>query len=166
MSKEIVDVVDENGKIIQTTTRIIADAQVLRLQIARVVIYNTHGELLLARRAAGLKQYGGYWDIGTAETVHSQESYEEAALRGLKEELGITVTKNDLKFLFSYNHDSQDMKKRHNVYALIYDGKISPDLKEVSEIKYSRISDLEILLKKYKFFPPALGCFELLKVEK
>jgi isopentenyl-diphosphate delta-isomerase len=56
-----------------------------------VLLHNSAGLLLLQRRAAAKSVAPGCWDLTVAEHVAPGESYEEAARRGLREELRIPL---------------------------------------------------------------------------
>ncbi len=54
-----------------------------------VLLHNSAGLLLLQRRSARKGVFPGCWDLSCAEHVSPGESYEAAALRGLREELRV-----------------------------------------------------------------------------
>ncbi len=61
-------------------------------------------KVLLQKRAQNKESYPGCYDISSAGHLLRGESYEEAARRELKEELGLDVKKEDLYFSGFYDH--------------------------------------------------------------
>lgn len=88
--EEIVDIVDQNDRVIGKTTLKEAHREKLLHRAVHVVIENSKGEVLCLKRAAGMKIRPS-WTSNMGEHVHAAESYEQAATRGLREELGITA---------------------------------------------------------------------------
>lgn len=93
-----------------------------------VLLQNKKGEVLLQKRKHAL--WNGYWDLtAISHVLHlsdHDESYEEAALRSLKREMGIA--KVDLKKVGAFNYFVQEKKYCENEYCAIlignYDGKV------------------------------------------
>jgi len=52
------------------------------------------------------KKHGGTWGL-VAGAVPENESHEEAMVREIKEETGLSVDPDQLVFLYNYSHDAQ-----------------------------------------------------------
>ncbi len=65
------------------------------------------GRYVVQQRSLRAKWYAGKWDM-TGGSVRSEETPKEAAVRELKEEMGITVTEDDLILAFDYIKDWDD----------------------------------------------------------
>lgn len=96
---EILDLVDDNDKVIGQIKR--ADAYDLKyetghLRASEVFIVNSEGKLWIPVRTAHKKLFPNGFDFAAAEHVESGESYIDAAVRGLDEELNLTVAPDDL----------------------------------------------------------------------
>jgi isopentenyldiphosphate isomerase len=63
---------------------------------AHVWLYNKQGDILLAQRAASKMICPLLWDVSVAGHVDAGESIEHGAVREVKEELGLTLSENDL----------------------------------------------------------------------
>ncbi|KAJ9506445.1 hypothetical protein QJQ45_019447 [Haematococcus lacustris] len=59
-------------------------------QAVHVLVFNSAGQLLLQQRSQGKRVCPGSWDLSCAEHLSQGESFHQAAVRGLAEELGIT----------------------------------------------------------------------------
>lgn len=88
---EVFDVVDDNDVVIGTTTRgqAHADPSLVHRSVAILVFRN--GKVFLQQRSATKDTYPGYWACSATGHVDSGEDYDQAAVRELREELGITA---------------------------------------------------------------------------
>ena len=94
---EILDVIDEQNEVIATATRKECHEQKLRHKGVQVFILNSEGDLFLQKRSPDKDTFPGLYEGGITGHVLSGEKCVEAAIRELKEELGIEVTEEDLK---------------------------------------------------------------------
>ena len=154
--REIIDVVDEKDNFIRKTSRKEVREKALLHRTCRVVIVNEEHKLIVHKRSKSKDIYPNHFDIGMAETVKSGESYEAAAVRGLKEEFGIFNISNIQlmrSFLFKINYRS----KKHNiickVYKLSYKGKLKLQEEEVEDAKFLTIEEVKRLMNKMPFHP-------------
>jgi isopentenyldiphosphate isomerase len=85
-------------------------------------ITNDNDELLVQQRLASAHKFPNLWS-NTGGAVQAGESSVEGALRELSEEMGINVTKDDLKFIASY--------KRKNDYADVWLLKRNIDVSDI-----------------------------------
>jgi isopentenyldiphosphate isomerase len=100
--EEMVDIVDEKtgeptGKIISKDE---AHLKGIWHVAAHVWIINSNGEVLLQKRSVKKKLHPGLWDVSAAGHVPAGESIEDAAIREVKEEIGLKIKKSDLKKVF------------------------------------------------------------------
>lgn len=98
--KELLEVVTEDG--IPTGVILprgeIHDKNLLHNEIV-VFVINDKNQLLLQKRSAKKKSHPNCWASSCAGHVDVSETLEDAALRELSEELGISVKKEELKIL-------------------------------------------------------------------
>ncbi len=85
------DVVDSDDHVIDTLHRDEVHSRDLRHRAVHILVFNAAGELLLQKRSPWKDKSPGLWDSSTAGHVDAGETYEEAAHRELREEIGITV---------------------------------------------------------------------------
>jgi isopentenyldiphosphate isomerase len=62
----------------------------LRHRGVHVLLFNPDGELLIQKRSQDRSTSPSAWDCSVSEHVRSGETYLEAAVRGLREELGLS----------------------------------------------------------------------------
>ena len=86
---EMLCVVDANDCVIGSASRQEVHVNNLRHRAIHVLIFNQHGEVFLQKRSIWKDTHPGKWDSSAAGHVDAGESYEEAARRELREEIGI-----------------------------------------------------------------------------
>lgn len=93
---EMVDILDKKDKIFKTMDRAEALKNGLRHRYVQVLVFNQKGEMWVQWRSRNRticpRQFGG----SASGSVMSGETYEQAAHRELKEEMGITKAKIQL----------------------------------------------------------------------
>ena len=110
-----------------------------------VFLFNNQGEMLLQKRAAHKYHSPNQWTNAVCSHPRDGETYKDAALRRLKEELGIEV-EIDHKFFFIYKADVGDGLWEHeldHVFVGNYQGEFQLNPEEVSEVRYISQENLE-----------------------
>jgi len=151
--KEYIDVVDENG--VPTgevlDKNIVHEKNLFHNEVGCFII-NNKGETLMQKRAASKKFEPNMWAI-CAGHVGSGESFLDAMVREIREEVGLVVRKEDLiafpgfeKIIFK--------KQKNSHFAYTYYLKLSnyPDefiiqKEELSEVKWMKIDEVINIIK-------------------
>jgi isopentenyl-diphosphate delta-isomerase type 1 len=89
--EEILEVMDENNKVVGLAGRKEIHKKGLRHRSVHIFIFNTRGALYLQKRSPSKDQYPEHWDTSAAGHTDPGESQKEAARRELQEELGLDV---------------------------------------------------------------------------
>ncbi len=158
VGKSIIDILDESGKIIRQVTRKELREKALLNRVARIIVFNSEGKILAQKRSMKKDIYPGMWDIGVAGTLETGESYEETAVRELKEELGIKT--NELECIFNAKLRSGKANANYQVYRIVFDGRISKQDDEIDEIKFLNENELNDYLANGKLSPGAAVTFK------
>ena len=122
-----------------------------------IFIFNSHGELLLQQRSQEKRLWGLYWSNTCCSHPRKGETYEQATMRRLQEELGL---KAPLKFLFKFQYQARfNNKGSENELCSVYVGKCdeppSVNPNEIAAVRYIPPEDLEkeMQLHPDKFTP-------------
>lgn len=100
---------------------------------ANLVIFDEHGRTLLQKRSMTKDIRPGYWQNAVGGHVAKGESYKQAILRELEEELGITApVRFYKKFIFAY----ADETEMESVYIAKNNGPFYPNQTEVDKVKF------------------------------
>ena len=101
--EELIDVLDEDGNktgIIETRKKVHQEGLYHRIVV--IAIIDKNGNLLMQQRSIKKKTNPEKWDISVAGHVSSGQTSIQAAIREVKEEVGIDINENDLKFICTY----------------------------------------------------------------
>ena len=143
---ELVDIVDENNKLTgEVKPRWLAYEKGLWRRTVSCWIMNQNGEVLLQKRSANKKRNPNRW-AKTGGQIDSGETPEEAIYREVKEELGISIPKEQIKVENIYKSNSKNKIFSYN-FIFVINYKIDDFIlqkEEVSEIKYVTIEDIEL----------------------
>lgn len=94
-ASEVFDVVDERDEVVEQRTRGEVHRLGLRHRAVHVLMFNRRGEVFLQQRSH-LKDVSPLaWDSSAAGHLDSGESYAEAAVREIQEELGVEVAASE-----------------------------------------------------------------------
>ena len=124
------DVVNEQDQIVGVADKEEIARQRLICRVAFVMLANSRGELLLHQRAATKKAYPLYWSGAAAGHLISGESYQVAAARELKEELGIEAP---LRFVGKFY--SADDREMVGVFLGFFEGELTLEPHEVARVE-------------------------------
>ena len=130
--------VDEHDVPLGTMEKLEAHKKALLHRAFSIFIFNSKGDVLLHKRAAGKYHSAGLWTNACCSHPLPGEDTLVAASRRLKEEMGIsTPLKKVFEFTYSSSFDNGLTENEFDhVFIGIYDGEIIPDKEEVSDFCY------------------------------
>jgi len=143
--EEMVVLINENDEVKGLMEKMQAHKTGLLHRAFSVFLFNNQGEMLLQKRAAHKYHSPNQWTNAVCSHPRDGETYKDAALRRLKEELGIEV-EIDHKFFFIYKADVGDGLWEHeldHVFVGNYQGEFQLNHEEVSEVRYISQENLE-----------------------
>lgn len=160
MKDELFDIVSEEDEVVGRSERKEVHSKGHIHRSIFIFIFDKQGRIFVNQRTLNKEFYPGYWSIVIGGHVHSGESYEEAAEREVKEEMGI---EGKPKFITSLKK-RLDEKDRENVkvYAITTDKKPKLDSHELEQGKFLTMEQLDKKLKKEKFLPETTKLLEIL----
>lgn len=144
-SEEILEVVDENDRVIGTERRGTIHKNGLMHRSAQVLVFNSHGELFLQKRSASKDEFPGLWDSSAAGHVDPGESYLECARRELEEELGVTGPV-ELEEVFRFPASRETGFEHCAVHRCIFDGPLIFQPSEVDEGRWLNPGEMDSLV--------------------
>lgn len=151
MQMEEVILVDEADTPLGKMEKMEAHRKALLHRAFSVFIFNSKGEMLLQRRAAGKYHSPGLWTNACCSHPRPGEETLAAASRRLKEELGITTTLTklfDFTYRSAYDNGLTEFEFDH-VFVGIYDDRdIQPDPAEVSDFCFRSSDDIQTDLQR------------------
>ena len=145
VSKEWLEVVDENDVVTGRERRGVIHARGLMHRSAQVLLFNSSNELFLQKRSDSKDEFPGLWDSSAAGHVNPGESYAACARRELGEELGITVPV-ELEPLFRIPASEATGWEHCSVYRCRYDGPLVLQEDEVAEGRWLSAQKMDRLV--------------------
>lgn len=98
MADELIDIVNEDGSLSGgQCLKSYAHKTGIWHSSAHIWFYTSSGELLIQQRAHDKDTFPGLWDVSVAGHIGSGEQPIHSAIREVKEEIGLYITKADLK---------------------------------------------------------------------
>ena len=144
--EEMFDVVDEDDNVIGQAPRSECHKNPkLFHRSAAVLVFNSKGELLVHQRSMKKDTDPGKWSVSAWGHLDIGESYEHAAAREMKEELGITPK---IEFSFKCVIYEKYETEMYCAYVTTSDGPFAPDPEEVTAIEFLSIHELKKQMKE------------------
>lgn len=124
-SKEIFPIVDETGAVVGSATRgECHDGRKLLHPVVHLHLFDSAGRLYLQQRPLWKDIQPGKWDTAVGGHIDFGEAVDEALVREVREELGVTDFAP--RFLLKYLFESEREKELVYVYSCVYDGEVCP----------------------------------------
>lgn len=142
MPDELFDIVDENNIVIGQEWRSIVHQRGLWHRGVHVFLFTRDGKLLVQQRSETRDTFPFALDCSVSEHVKAGENYFDAAVRGLREELGLAGIELHPRVEFGMNYGPGD-----NEFCRLYEGIVEParvrfDPNEVARVEYHTLPDL------------------------
>ena len=147
--EEKVVLVTEKDEVIGLMEKMQAHENGILHRAFSVFLYNSKGEMLLQKRAAEKYHSPNQWTNACCSHPRIEETYEQAAKRRIKEELGIDCELEE-KFWFIYKADVGQNLWEHeldHVFVGNYEGEFNLNKEEVAEVRYISLENLNIELE-------------------
>lgn len=108
-----------------------------------VALFNKKGQLVLQKRSKQKDLYPGYYALSSTGHVSKGETYEQAALRELQEEMGVTgiILTKITSFIVRSNEETEMTV----LFRGVYDGSYTFPSDEVESIHYFSPKDVQKL---------------------
>lgn len=143
MADEFINIVDDKGK---STGEVTLKSEAHRLGLfhssVHIWFYTENGELLIQKRAASKDTFPNLWDVSVAGHISAGESSEQAAVREIREEIGLPIAADFLKFTGVY---LEQKKPRIHIidnefhYIYLAELTVSVDMLDIQEEEVSAI---------------------------
>ena len=142
MADELLDIVNDNDEVTGQAMRSVVHTQGLWHRGVHVFLFNEQGDMLIQKRSADRSNSPSLLDCSVSEHVKAGESYVEAALRGLREEMGVEGIDLTLHGKIQMVYGVND-----NEISEIYLGKLNGkevrfDPEEISEVMFMSLDEI------------------------
>lgn len=154
---ELVDVVDEQNRVVGVVPRGELRARNLLHRCTYVLVLNPRGELYVHRRTETKDVYPGFFDVCAGGVNAAGESYEGCAARELGEELGVTA---EPTFRFLHRYEGPSGRVFGGVFDVVWDGPIALQPTEVAWGAFVPLGEVDAMIARERFCPDGLEVFE------
>ncbi|MDD2680906.1 MAG: NUDIX domain-containing protein [Patescibacteria group bacterium] len=153
---ELIDILDEDGEdtgFVKAKSEVHANG--LWHKTAHIWIVNSKNQILLQHRSEKKENYPNYWDISVAGHVSSGEDVEVAALREIKEEIGVDLSVDNLKLIGIIKHktilnnNTYFNNEFHHIYLVRLDldiNQLKIQAEELCGLKWVSVEELQAML--------------------
>lgn len=152
---ELVDVVDEEDRVVDTVTRAAMRAGRLRHRAVFVAVVHPDGRLLVHRRSEAKDVWPGWWDIAVGGVVTAGETYDDAARREVFEEVGLESVEPEFLGGGPYVDDVVALNGR--CYRVVHPGPFSFVDGEVTDAGWRTIDEVLGTLGSVRYLPDSLA---------
>ena len=142
VSEELLDVVDENDRVIGVEKRGEVHARGLMHRAVHILVFNSRGELFLQKRSMSKDENPGLWDSSAAGHVDSGEEYLECARREITEELGIPGDVTLIE-LFKLPPSAVTGFEHSLIYRTLFDGELILHSEEIDAGEWVTADDMD-----------------------
>ncbi|KOX49423.1 MULTISPECIES: NUDIX hydrolase [Streptomyces] len=165
---EILDVVDENDRVVGQARRGDVYDRGLRHRCVFVWARDPEGRVFVHRRTASKLVFPALYDMFVGGVVGAGESYDDAALREAEEELGVSGLPRP-SFLFKFLYDDGGGRTWWSaVYEVRVTGAVSPQVEEVAWYGFLSEAELERRLGEgaWEFVPDGVAAYARLRARR
>ncbi|WP_432119024.1 NUDIX domain-containing protein [Streptomyces sp. bgisy032] len=159
---EILDIVDDNDRVIGQSPRGEVYARGLRHRCVFVEARDAEGRIFVHRRTPGKLVFPSLYDMFVGGVVGAGESYDAAALREAEEELGVTGLPRP-RFLFKFLYDDGAGQGWWSaVYEVRCELPVRPQAEEVAWHDFLPEDEVRRRLGDWEWVPDGLAAYRRL----
>ena len=165
-AEELLDIVDEEDRVIGQAPRGEAYARGLRHRCVFVFVRDSAGRIFVHRRTPGKLVFPSLHDMFVGGVVGAGESYDDAALREAEEELGVSGLSRPAS-LFSFLYEGRGDHAGHTWWSRVYEVRcdlpVSPQAEEVAWHAFLTEEELARHLPEWEWVPDGLEAYHRLR---
>lgn len=136
----LIDLVDLSDQVVGVGRRRQVFQTAANFRVAHVFVFDSTGQLLLQRIASGLRHEGA-WGSSAAGYLKAGESYQDAAVRKLQEELRVSVPIAVVGKTMMVDQGSQ---KFISLFVANSDGPFSPNPADISQLQFLSLQQITL----------------------
>lgn len=144
-SEELFPVVTDDGSVIGSATRGECHSGSRLLHpVVHLHVFNSKGEVFLQRRPEWKDIQPGKWDTSVGGHIDYGETPEQALIREVREELGMTDFKPERVGMYVF--ESSRERELVYVHRTVYDGPITPSASELDGGRFWSLQEIRLAM--------------------
>jgi isopentenyldiphosphate isomerase len=152
---EMVDEIDLSGNVLQLVTRRKMRAEQLCHRSVFIAVMSEKGDLLVHKRAETKDIWPGWWDVAVGGVVAPGETWADAAVRELHEELGIEGVGLELLGIGAYR--DPDVQLVAATFLCRTEGPFAFADGEITEAHWVSQAEIPVWLQGKQFLPDTVA---------
>jgi isopentenyldiphosphate isomerase len=161
--EELVDWLDEEGRLLGVVTRREMRARRLPHRTTAILVFNRHEELFIHLRTATKDLFPAHWDVAVGGVLAAGESFDAGAAREVLEELGVAVRPETLfPFRYADSHTSAQVM----VYRVHHDGPFRLQPEEIVCGEFVTLEDVAARTRRVPFCPDGLAVLQAYRTQE
>ena len=152
---EMVEEIDLAGNVLQLVTRRKMRAEQLCHRSVFIAVMSEKGDLLVHKRAETKDIWPGWWDVAVGGVVGPGETWADAAVRELHEELGIEGTRLTLLGIGAYR--DPDVQLVAATFLCRTEGPFAFADGEITEAHWVSRAEIPVWLQGKQFLPDSVA---------
>lgn len=159
MQEEMFDVVDDDDNVVGKATRSECHDNGLIHRSVMFFVFDSKGRVLVTKRTQKKDFFPGYWSIVLGGHVRSCESYEEAVVREIEEEIGISAEPMLISF---FKKRIPEEKENVKVFGVVAKDKLKLNMDELESGEFIAFDGLEKRMESEEFLPETETLYSIL----
>ncbi|WP_229890804.1 NUDIX domain-containing protein [Streptomyces mashuensis] len=159
---ELLDIVDEQDRVVGQARRADAYARRLRHRSTFILVRDAAGRVFVHRRTDRKLVFPSHYDMFVGGVVGAGEEYDAAALREAEEELGVSGLPAPTP-LFRFLYEAPEHSWWSAVYEVRCDLPVKPQEEEVAWYGFLTEEELGRRLEEWEFTPDGVEAYRLLR---
>lgn len=139
---DLLPVVNERDEVIGEATRREIHLRKLLHRAVHIVVLNQSDQVVLQKRSMMKDSHPGWWDISVGGHVDAGEEYDAAAVRELREELGLEGEPREVARRPATESSGWEFVR---VYEFVTPSEPMPDVSEIDELVWISVEELLVL---------------------
>jgi isopentenyldiphosphate isomerase len=165
VNEELFEIVDDEGRVIGTAPRskCHGDPSLVHRSV-HLFVRNRRGDFYLQKRSLSKDVQPGKWDTSVGGHLAPGETYEQAAVRELAEELGVGLPAALLVHRHDYVWRTSIETEHVRTYELEFEGAVGPNAAEIDEGRFWTVDEIRQTCGRGIFTPNLEHELRLLRI--